>query len=213
LAQHPGPPGTARVAITGNAAGEPFANVFWCNLTGGTTATQAELDAWNTSFYTAYATNLASLIVTGVTINTSTATLFQTTETALHSVHTGSNQGTFSDTPVHNNSSCKVISWISNVYWKGGKPRTYVPTVGQTETTDLKTLITTAVTKVAAQGAAFHNAVNALNSGSISQTQHGFVSFKSGGVFRPSPVFFPILGAAAHPRLGSQRGRLGPWRA
>jgi hypothetical protein len=192
-------------------SGEPWANVFWTLLGGGVTATQADLVTWNTAFRAAYVADLAPLIPTSTTITTTTSTLFQSAETALHAVNSTGAAGTLPDTPVKDTSASKVISWTTNVYWRGGKPRTYIPNVGQTETTDGRHILPGTLTQIAAAGNSFRAAVNAIIAGSITSTQFGFVSFRSGGADRPTPVFFPILGAAAHPRIGTQRGRLGAW--
>lgn len=213
MAKRRGPDGSVRVAVSGSINGETWANVFWAVLGGGNSATQAGLDAWTTSFYNAYVTNLAPIIPTGVTIVDAASTLFQNVTQALHSVHAGTGTGGLGEAPILDNAACKVISWNSQVYWRGGKPRSYVPGVGSAETTDGKTLINTAVLNAQNAGTAMHTAINALSAPTITQTTHGFCSFMSGGVALEPGVFYPILGAAVHKRIGTQRSRLGPWVA
>jgi len=212
VATRRGPDGSVRVAISGTISGEPWTNVFWCNLGGGNTATQADLNSWNTAFYNAFGTNLCPQLNGTISATSCTATLFQNVNQALHAVSTSTKPGTEAGTRVGDISACRVLSWLSNVYWRGGKPRTYLAGLATSETTDGKNLTPAAITALAAAANAFHTAVNALSSGTISQTQHGFCSFMTGGVERNPGVFFPITGAAVHPRLGSQRGRLGAWK-
>src|SRR5215471_15175617 len=204
-----GPDGSVRVAVSGLISGENWSNIFWCNLTGGNSATQADLDSWTNAFYSAYATNICPLIVTSVSATNCVATLFQNTTQALHTVVSANHPGTNADALMLEISASQVISWTHSQYYKGGKPRTYVPGIGTTFTTDGKTLTAARVTAIAAAGNSFHTAVNALSSGTITQTQHGFCRFMSGGNPFPVGQFFPINGAKAHPRIGSQRGRLG----
>src|SRR5215468_2817675 len=136
MAQRRGPDGSVRVAISGVFNQETWANVFWANLGGGNTAGQAGLDAWTTSFYNAYVSNLAPLLGNAVTITSASSVLFQNVNQALHSVHSGTGTGTGGATSIGDNAACKVLSWNSQVYWRGGKPRTYVPSVQTGESTD-----------------------------------------------------------------------------
>ena len=197
--------------MSGTYAGEPWANVFWCFLAGGTTATQASLDAWTNSFGGAYKTGFQPQQPGAVVYTLVQATLFQSPGIALHSSQAMTGAGAQSGGIVNFLGAGPVVSWLSSVYWRGGKPRTYLPGVLAAETTDNKTLTTTAVTGYNNAATNFHTAVNALSAAGITQTQHGFVSFFTGGTLRDPPVFFPINGNKVHHRMGTQRRRLGPW--
>ena len=211
MATRRGPDGTARVAIQGTHRGTNWANVFWCNLSGGATAPQADLDAWLTSFANAAKANLYTPCVNTVTFVQAKATLFQSGGTVLQSLSAMTGTGGAAVAEIDDNSACYVVSWTSSVYWRGGKPRTYLPGVQQGSSTDGHTLVAGDRTAVAADAAAFRTAVNALTHGAITATSLGFVSFNSGNTARPSPLFFNVTGATVHGRLGSQRRRLGKW--
>jgi hypothetical protein len=213
MAQRRGPDGTVRIAIGGLNKDEPFTNVVWCNLVGGTTAPQADLDQYLSVFASAWVDNLAPGASSEVIFNIAQATLFQPNESALHAAVAFSSPGAQTGPQIKNLSTCAVMSWLSTVYWRGGKPRTYLPGVMQASTLDDKTLTPTAAAAYQTAGAALHTALNALTAGSITQSRHGFVSFQSGGVDRNPSKFFEITGCKVHPRLGTQRGRLGPWLA
>jgi len=146
-----------------------------------------------------------------VNIGQAQATLFQTPPTALHSVHVINLAGTKVGTGISDNSACVVLSWASSVYWRGGKPRTYLPGIVNTDVVNGHTIATAADTEYTSAANSFLTLVNALSATGITQTQLGFVSFFSAKVPRNPPIFFPILAGSVHGRLGSQRRRLGAW--
>jgi hypothetical protein len=189
----------------------PWANVFWANLTGGTTATQGGLDAWTTAFYNAYVTNLAPQTNDFVGISQAQATLFQAPQSAIHSVHSDPKTLGSGGTALADTAACWVASWTSGVYWRGGKPRTYFPGLINIDTTDGHTLVAGSKTAKTNVANALHAAINGLAATGITQTQHGFVSFMSKGAERIPHTFFPVTGAQVHSRIGTQRRRLGPW--
>lgn len=187
--------------------------MFWCNLSGGAAAPQADLDAWLTSFYNAYVANLGAQEGNSVNIVQAQATLFQTGGAVLESTHAGAGTGTNGAPEVNDNSACYVVSWKTNVYWRGGKPRTYLPGVLNGVVTNGTTLSGATVTAVTTKATAFRTAINALSQGAITATQLGFVSFFfQKGTLRNPPVFFAFTGAGCHPRIGTQRRRLGRWQ-
>ena len=212
MATRRGPDGTVRVSIQGNHSNVNYANVFWCNLTGGLGASQADLDAWLTSFQAAYKTRFAPIIQTSVNFVQAKAVLFQAGGTVLESNVAMTGAGTQGGTELKDNSACKVVSWRTSVYWRGGKPRTYIPSADTANLLDNKSWTAAALTSWTTISNSFRTDVNALVQGGITATQLGFVSFRSGNADRPLPLFFAINGAVMHPRLGSQRRRLGKWQ-
>jgi len=211
MAQQRGPDGSVRIAVSGTINTLPWANVFWANLVGGVNAPQADLDLWTANFLQDYVSSFGTIYPAGWIINGASSTLFQPGETALHSAASAGHIGTGADALVENTASSVVLSWTTNVYWRGGKPRTYLAGVPGSHTDDGHSLNTGAVSFYTTQAAAFRNAINGLVNGAITQTQMGFVSFKTGGTSRPVGVFFPTTGVKVHKRLGTQRRRLGPW--
>jgi hypothetical protein len=206
-----GPPGSARVAISGTNSGHPYANVFWANLVGGATATQAALDAWLTGFGQAYINAFQPRMTSTVEVTLAQATLFQSATTALHSAHPETAVGVNAGQAMPNCATSVVLSWVTNAYWRGGKPRSYIPglPVGDTVTDDR--LTAAADTSWSNSAQQFLTAVNQLAATGITQTQLVLMSFQSGGAPRNPPIMFPVVGSTVHPRLGTQRRRLGPW--
>jgi hypothetical protein len=212
MATRRGPDLTVRVSIQGSAYGNPFANVFWCQLTTGSTIIQADLDTWLTNFQAAYKTNFAPVTNNGASYVEASCTLFQPGGLVLHSATAMTGAGTEAGAAIDDASASKCLSWTSSVYWRGGKPRTYLPAVTQADSVNGVIITAAAQTALKAAGVAFITAVNALTNGTIATTKLGFVSFRSGNVDRPAPLFFEINSALSHPRLGTQRRRLGKWK-
>lgn len=211
MASRRGPDNTVRVAIGMVEQAVNMANVFWCQL--GTTGTPpiSDLDAWTTAFANAYKTNFGPHICSNVGFVQAQAHLFlpaNGAETSLVAM-TGSATGGAASTTTQSTSS--VISWLINDYYRGGKPRTYLPFTPSTMIQLSSDLTAAEVTALQTAAAAFRTAVNALIQGTITTTQLGTVSFRRGNA-EVTPTFKPYIGVKVHPRLGTQRRRLGKWR-
>lgn len=181
-------------------------------LTTSGTISQADLDTWLAAYGAAFKTAFQAVLPTDLTVNYFKAVLYTPGGGELVSTYTPTAWAGTAGTATSVGGPAYVISWQSGVYWRGGKPRTYFPlptgyVSGATDTlaSGTRTTITTAAT-------GFKNAVNALTSGSITGTVHGFVSFRTGNAPRGTPLFFAIVGAVVHPRVGSQRRRQGKWQ-
>jgi len=211
MATRRGPDGTVRVSVQGTMNTVNWANIFWANLTTSATPSQADLDAWLTAFQAAYKTNFQAYATTAVAYTQAQASYFYPTNLILPSIVAMSGTGAGTAGAGQVQSACAVVSWQTGVYWRGGKPRTYLPDVDDGNYTAQRTLTSTAQTNLKASALAFRTAVNALTSGAITATQLGFVSFRSGNADRTPPLFFGFSDVKIHPRLGTQRRRLGKW--
>lgn len=208
-----GPAGTVRVAIKGQENGQNVVNVVWAKITPSGTVTQADLNTWLAAYALAFKTRFAPSItssysfqnaqcvyfVDGTALNTMTAEVTMT--------GAGSRGGT------NENALAVVVSWVTSAYWRGGKPRTYLPaTYADVDGTAKNNWNGTYLGTLLTAAGNFISDVNALTAGStITATQFGFPSFFSGNSPRTPPVWFAITAAKLHPRVGSQRRRLGRW--
>lgn len=211
MATRRGPDNTVRFSIQGTMNSVNWANVFWANLTLSGTPSQSDLDTWLTAVSNAYKTRFQSISTTVVSYTQAQASLFLAGNQLLPSIvaMTGTGSGTAGAGQTQN--QCAVVSWQTGVYWRGGKPRTYLPFVDDGLFTGARTLTGAAVTSIGTAATNFKSDVNAVTSGAITGTQLGFVSFRSGNADRVPPVFFAHTGVKIHPRLGTQRRRLGKW--
>jgi len=108
---------------------------------------------------------------------------------------------------------CAVtISWSITSSYRGGKPRTYVPTppLSAVVPTGSSTLDPTFCTQADGYWTALMNAINALTVAGGGGYELGTVSYYTGHGVRPVPLFVPFIGVRVHERLDSQRRRSGP---
>jgi hypothetical protein len=106
--------------------------------------------------------------------------------------------------------SAVVISWGINASYRGGKPRTYLPGLASSYTTPSggAGITTAAASAIEGYATAF---MNAFNESLISSTNPalGTISYQTGHVPRPTPIFREFFSATVHERLDSQRRRSG----
>jgi hypothetical protein len=213
MASRRGPDNSVRVAVSGTAGNATWANVFRAQLTTSSAITQSDLDAWLVSFQSAFKTLASPYQINQVTYGLAKAILYAPGGGELISEYSMSGNGTAGSDATAYAGECAVVSWLSGVYWRGGKPRTYLGPIAETQKVDEQSLTATVISNLKTSAATFRSSVNALTQGTITGTVLGFVSFRTGNAERPTPLFFAITGATVHPRIGTQRRRLGKWRS
>lgn len=206
-----GPDNSVRVAISGTNQTENWANIFHCQLSTSSAIIQADLDTWTTAFQAAYKTNIAPVQGANNLYVLAKAVCYTPGLTQVTSSIAMTGNGGIATASASSVAISAVISWLTNVYWRGGKPRTYSGGLAQSQVTADRMLTGAAITAIGTAATNFRTAVNALTAGTITGTQFGFISYSTGNVPRSPAVFFPITGARVHPRLGTQRRRLGKW--
>ena len=213
MATRRGPDNTVRWTVGGTIGSVAWRNVFWCLLVPNPSVSQADLTSWLGTASAAHKTNFQGLMSADVTYVSATATLFVPGGGSLQAVATMTGAGT-GGAALPDLEACHVGSWSSSVYWRGGKPRTYLPGVATANiNADHRTLTAGIIASLTTNFGALHTTLNGITKPTITGTTHGFVSFRSGNAERVPPLFFPITGAVVHPRLGSQRRHLGKWIA
>lgn len=211
MATRRGPDNTVRWSVGGLISGVAWRNIYWALLTPNPTITQSDFDGWLNVAATAHKTNFQGLMSVDVTYVSATATLFLPGNGSMQSTFAMSGAGT-GGAALPDTEACHVLSWKSSVYWRGGKPRSYLPGVATANiNADHRTLTSTIIGTLTTNAGSLRTTVNADTKPTITGSVFGFVSFRSGNADRIPPVFFPITGAVVHPRLGSQRRHLGKW--
>jgi len=197
--------------MVGTCRGQNVANIFHTQCTTSSSISQSDADAWLTTLAGDFKTRFQSVLPTDYTFSYAKAVVYTPGGGEIVSTYTPASWVGTAGGISNNGSNCQVISWQSGVYWRGGKPRTYFPIYGGDITAGTDQL--TAGTRTALVTAAnnFRTDCNALTQGTITGTAFGFVSFRTGNAERGTPLFFAITGAVCHPRIGSQRRRLGKW--
>jgi hypothetical protein len=105
------------------------------------------------------------------------------------------------------------VSWYGAWHYRGGKPRTYIGGLPASATSDMKTIDPTVASTQVTRANSFISFVAAQIDAPSPAAALGTVSFQSGDVWRDTPVFRQYLSAQVHPRLATQRRRLGKWIA
>lgn len=210
MASRRGPDNSVRFSVSGLIDSVAWANVFYAQLTTSGTIAQADLDTWTAAAGAAFKTRFAASQATAVGYGQCRSVLFSPGGTELLSIAslTGTGSG---GTAVADDSACIVISWSTNVYWRGGKPRTYLAGVPNTAIVNGHNISSSPASAAATAAGNFRSDINALTAGTITGSSLGFVSFRTGNADRVPPQFYAFTGARVHPRLGTQRRRLGKW--
>jgi hypothetical protein len=211
MATSRGPDNSARIAISGTTNTQNWANVFHCQLTTSGSIAQADLDTWTAAFGAQYKTSFAGQESGAVNYVLAKTTLYTPGGGQLTSSAALTGAGTSGGTNVSDLSAALCISWLSTVYWRGGKPRTYLPGLSTAQVANNYQIAGASITSAKTAATGFRTAVNALTATSITGTTLGFVSFRSGNAPRGTPIFFAFTGATVHGRVASQRRRLGRW--
>jgi hypothetical protein len=200
-----------RIAINGILNTKPMTNVFALECATSSTPAQADVDSIVTSVQAAYKTRFAPLQSSLVTYSLAQGIFFVPGGGEIISSIPMSGGGSAGATNELTNQTAIVLSWLSGVYWRGGKPRTYIGGMLAGQLLNSYELSAAVVTAAQGDGASFITDLNALTHGAITSCTFGFVSFSTGNAPRPSPVFYSITGCKVHERVGTQRRRLGKW--
>jgi hypothetical protein len=102
------------------------------------------------------------------------------------------------------------LSWQIPAHYRGGHPRWYIPliTANAQAHPDDSQLLASVATLFQGYGTSILNSFNATTVGG-GTAQLGTISYHSGNVARPTPVFRPFTACNVHERLDSQRRRSG----
>ncbi len=206
----PTPSDIYRLAFSGTVGGQPFANIFHVkgdnsidsqagmnDLVDAVASAAASSNPWSQFSNTVHVTQLQ--IVQQLDANT--ARKGQKSLTI---------NGAVATAPLGAQAAV-VLSWLSGAYWRGGKPRTYMPGVPATMIDTNHSLSDTLKADVISAAAGFRTAINAIKTPALDLLTLGVVSYASNKQWRTTPLFLGFTGVTVHDRLASQRRRLGPW--
>lgn len=197
-------PGVIRVALEGDQAGRPFANVFHAMYTGGPpTATQ--LAAWAGTWYTGVTATLAGIAHTTVTYEQVQVTDLSAI-TAAQVIQAASVPGGLAGDTIPSN-SCGLVNYNSSFRYRGGHPRTYYVCGVQASLLTANTW-TTAFQGNLSDAAQSVTDAFALAEGGFVVTQQCAVSYISADVHRVTPVVMPITTVTASAGIATMRRRM-----
>jgi hypothetical protein len=204
----PAPPaGTARVAISGTVFGHALTHVFWYEVEHSGTVVVDDLDAIAAGTLDAWASNFAPLLSTAVVYTSCQVVYFPTAGTELVGTATDSVAGEASE-QIEDASASIVVDWLIALYYRGGKPRSYLPGPDASKVSNGSDLNSTYLSDLAGAASDVRNGINAGSSGSITAVTMGTVSFEHAKDWRDPPIFVPYINSKLRPVLASQRRRI-----
>jgi len=177
--------------------------------------TQENLDFLTNSLHQQYGAHFCVILSQELTLLETNTVLFM----ADGSVKEGSTTSPFTgqDSGVRLPANCAlVISWRTSQYYRGGHPRTYLPGIVQDRLEDARHWSAQTIADFGAAAYNFRAGVNNIQIPNGSPVTLGHLQvFANGGstqnpkVYLDPPRFHVWTSQAVHPRVDSQRRRLG----
>ncbi len=203
----PIPPGVCKVELAGTILGHQFKNIAYATI-GGTGIGSADLNTAAGTINTAWGTRYIALLgdvcsLTGVKL-THIPSVGNEVLGVSSVTKTGSRVGGYVD----NASSCYLINWNVNKYYRGGHPRWYMPGVITTDITNGSSVGGTQRTSLVSASNGFLNDCNAITTSNITSFVLGTLSWVHLKAWRVPPVHFPYVSASVSPFLATQRRRI-----
>jgi hypothetical protein len=194
-----------KVRFVGNNQGFPWNCILHTQYTGPVPQT-TDLTNYANLLATAWNNDVAPLCATQIAL-TSVDVIDLSSPTSASSTVTVNHAGSRVGSPLPA-STALVSSWLAPLRYRGGHPRNYWPGGVQTDLGNVASWLGASLTAFQSGFAAFFTAINAapVAGGSAHLI---LLSYKSGGALRPTPLPVIVQGVTVHPRIDSQRKRLG----
>lgn len=202
-----------KVALTGTIDPYNWACILHCQWSG-TTPTATILNALANDVAAGWSAGLKAKMYTGITLSAVTLTDLTSGTGAQGLASTTPIVGTNAAVPVSANTSV-LVTYPSSFRYRGGHPRTYLPSPAQGDTTDMAHLSNSAVTAWTTDFADLQNTLYGSSSGGTTLGGQCAVSYvystPTPGTPRTTPLVMPIAQGAftVHSELASQRRRIG----
>lgn len=209
------PSGVTRVAFSGTFNGTNWANVMHVKVNPSgvltqTIANELAIQLHNAYFY-AWGPHLSlqwNLLATDIVMFGDPGNVFEAGQTS-----PGSGQDSGLTLPA-NVALC--VSWKTSAYYRGGHSRTYLCGIVQDRLENSKSWSAQTLADFAAGALDFRQKIGQISVIGVSSVTFGYLQqFANGGSLKTPreylnpPVFHPIVGHTVHPRVDSQRRRLG----
>src|SRR5580692_179453 len=205
------PPGMAKITVKSGFYDFITENVLWWASTDNSGTTAAECNTFSEDVWNAWAANILPHVSTEGGLQLVTTQVFFTDSLVVEgSYATGGAAGGI-DSPPISAASCCCLSWATGLYYRGGKPRSYIGGIPASElaASSSKLVQNDYANALAAGAAAFLAAVNALDVSPITPGALGTLSFAKDKAWRDPPIPVPYTGVQVGSRLDTQRRRLG----
>lgn len=208
-------PGITRVAFSGTFASAKWANVMHVNVPSSGSHTQAAADSLANSLHTFFGQAFAPVSNVNWVLEETNIVMFTGPTTVLEAVGTGAVTGQDSGS-VLSAGTAIVISWKTSAYYRGGHPRTYLCGVTQDRLASATQWSAQTIQDYSGAAVGFRGAINGTTLPGGSTVTLGYLqvyppkgSTSVPKVYLDPPIFHPFVSSSVHPRVDSQRRRLG----
>lgn len=208
-------PGIARVAFTGTFGNAKWANVMHVRINPGSSLTQAIAQELANGMHNAYYSSFGPALALAWSLLETSVVVYDAGGQVWEAVTASPAAGQDSGVPLSANVAL-CVSWKTNAYYRGGKPRTYLCGLVQDRLGDQTSWSAQTIADFDAAALAFKNAVNNLGLAGSHNVTFGYLQLfaNQGSLQKPPdyldpPIFHVINSQVVHPRVDSQRRRLG----
>lgn len=201
------PDDTIHLAFNGVQSSYTWACIMWLKVTASTRS-GADLATLLTAVRGVWFNRLAGQMVPTCSMNEVKGVWIIPGGGEIVGSNTTAAPGSAAGPALPNLATCAVVNWRIDQYYRGGKPRTYLPGLASSFTTDFVHLTTAQLAAYQTAAGGFLQDMNALTAGAITNVKLGTVSFVQKKDWRNPPVFFPYNGSSIRSVLGTQRKRL-----
>lgn len=183
---------------------------MWVEALSPTEPSTTDVSALAADMYLAYTTHFAPVQGGTIKHDRCRVTYFTSdVDVVILGEHSGSSTGTAVGGSNLDAGAAITVTWDANVFWRGGKPRTYLPGPLTTNLLDTSHFSQAYINSVFTAANAYLTQVNTLTSGVFTDVSLGLVSFFSKQPTAIRPKFFPITAARVGSRVDHQRRRVG----
>jgi hypothetical protein len=198
-------PGVARIALEGNQAGRPFANIFHVQYTGAA-PTAPNLLTWVDVWFESVTGTLAGVAHTTATYTGATITDLSSLTGAQVSTAASPVPGGLAGDTIPSNSA-GLINYNSSFRYRGGHPRSYLVAGVQTSLLNPNTW-TDAFTGNLNDCSDSIRAAAAVPGTGFDATGPCAVSYRSADAYRVTPLVMPIATGVASSGIATMRRRM-----
>jgi hypothetical protein len=205
----PIPAGVMKVIHEGVTFLKNWANIYFYLMSGVSgTPNTADVLSLVTQAHNSYNTRIQTHKNSGSSLMTTKGIYVPSVGTEIVAEYSATHAGTGGGTPLSNNAAL-VLSWLSDQYYRGGHPRSYLDGMETDYVTNPTTWDPTAISTFETAGAGYLSDVNAFTSTHIGAVFLGTVNFARHNAWLSPAVWTPYFGVTVHPRIDSMRRRLG----
>jgi len=200
-----------KIVLSGTYGPCEWANIFALDIgeTGGGASMTDVTDVLD-AFAAAWTTNVFPLLSAAVEVTLAKAVYISLISAEEYVVETPLSDTGSIDGEALSAQAAAVLSWPINAYYRGGKPRTYVPGIPVADLLDVGHFTSGFTEGLEAAGTAVLAAANDISHGNIVTAAMGIISYAADNAWRDPPIFRKFTGnPLVRSRIDTQRRRLG----